>query len=99
MARDGHAFRGEVNQRKIERMGLPGRYKIELCGEGGGIDVVIDSDDRFDTALSYLRAVMNHPNRWSQTCFNVVARRLNSYSRAHRFPGVSQKLVTALRSA
>jgi len=27
-------------------VGLAGRYRIELCGEDGGIDAVIDSDDR-----------------------------------------------------
>ena len=49
-------------------MGLAGRYRIELCGEGGG-NVVIDSDDRFDTARSlYTRAVMNHPNRLVMLC-------------------------------
>jgi len=50
-------------------MGLAGRYRIELWGEGGGIDAVIDSDDRFDTARSlYSRAVMNHPNRLVMLC-------------------------------
>jgi hypothetical protein len=45
-------------------MGLAGRYRIELCGEGGGVDAVIDSDDRLDAARSlYSRAVMNNPRR------------------------------------
>jgi hypothetical protein len=50
-------------------MGLAGRYRIELCGEGGGVDAVIDSDDRLDTARSlYSRAVMNHPSRLVMLC-------------------------------
>jgi hypothetical protein len=48
---------------------LAGLYGIELCGEGGGIDVVLDSDDRVDTARSlYSRAVMNHPSRPVMLC-------------------------------
>jgi len=50
-------------------MGLAGRYRIELCGSGGEIDAVIDSDDRLDTArLLYWHAVMNHPNRLVMLC-------------------------------
>ena len=50
-------------------MGLVGRYRIELCGEGGGIGTVIDSGDSLDTARSlYSRAVMNHPNRLVMLC-------------------------------
>jgi hypothetical protein len=50
-------------------MGLAGRYRIELCSEGGGIEAVIDSDDRLDTARSlYWHAVMKHPNRLVMLC-------------------------------
>ena len=50
-------------------MGLAGRYRIELCGEAGGIEAVIDSDDRLDTARSlYSCAVMNHPSRLVMLC-------------------------------
>ena len=50
-------------------MGLVGRYRIELCGEGGGIGTVIDSGDSLDTARSlYSHTVMNHPNRLVMLC-------------------------------
>jgi hypothetical protein len=50
-------------------MGLVGRYRIELCGEGGGIGTVIDSGDSLDTARSlYSHTVMNHPNRLVMPC-------------------------------
>ena len=50
-------------------MGLAGRYRIELWGEGAGVGAVIDSDDRLDTARSlYWHAVMNHPNRLVMLC-------------------------------
>jgi hypothetical protein len=31
-------------------MGLPGRYRIELYGEGAGIVAVVDSDDLLEVA-------------------------------------------------
>jgi hypothetical protein len=50
-------------------MGLAGRYRIELCGEGAGIAAIIDSDDRLDVARSiYWRAITNHPNRLVMLC-------------------------------
>ena len=56
-------------------MGLAGRYRIEISGEG--IVAVVDSDDRLDVARSlYWHAVMNHPNRLVMLCDRdrVIAR-------------------------
>jgi hypothetical protein len=53
-------------------MGLAGRYTIELFkpgGEGSGIEVVIDSDDRLDHARAlYRRALMRYPGRLVMLC-------------------------------
>jgi hypothetical protein len=50
-------------------MGLGGRYRIELCGEGARSGAVIDSDDRLDVARSlYWRAVMSHSDRLVMLC-------------------------------
>ena len=51
-------------------MGFAGRYRIELCrDDGGGVDAVIDSDDRLETAYSlYSHAITSHPNQLVMLC-------------------------------
>ena len=69
VARDGHAFVAERISAKCRGMGLAGRHRIELYGEGAGIVAVIDGDDLFEVARSlYWRAIMNHPNRLGMLC-------------------------------
>ena len=49
--------------------GFGGPLQDRTCGEAGGVEAVIDSDDRLDTARSlYSRAVMNHPSRLVMLC-------------------------------
>jgi hypothetical protein len=51
----------------IAKMGMRGRYSIMLFrdgGEGSGIEVMIDSDDRLDVARwLHEREIMKHPGR------------------------------------
>jgi hypothetical protein len=70
VARDGHAFVAERISAKCRGMGLAGRHRIELYGEGAGIVAVIDGDDLLEVARSlYWRAIfMNHPNRLEMLC-------------------------------
>ena len=53
-------------------MGTRGRYSIVLLrdgGEGSGIEVMIDSDDRLDVARSlYEREIMKRPGRLLMLC-------------------------------
>jgi hypothetical protein len=53
-------------------MGTRGRYSIMLFrdgGEGSGIEVMIDGDDRLDVARSlYEREIMKHPRRLLMLC-------------------------------
>jgi hypothetical protein len=53
-------------------MGTRGRYSIMLFrgrGEGTGIEVMIDSDDRLDVARAiYEREIIKHPERLVMLC-------------------------------
>ena len=53
-------------------MGLAGRYTIELFkigGEGAGLECVLDSDDRLDTARAlYQRALIKYRGRLVMLC-------------------------------
>ena len=61
-------------------MGLAGRYTIELFeigGEGAGLECVLDSDDRLDTARAlYQRALIKYRGRLVMLCdrASVLAR-------------------------
>jgi hypothetical protein len=53
-------------------MGTRGRYTIVLFrygGEGGGVESVLDSDDRLDAARAlYRRVVIKYPGRLVMLC-------------------------------
>ena len=69
VARDGQAFVAERISAKCRGMGLAGRHRIELYGEGAGIVAVIDGDDLLEIARSFhWRAIMDHPNRLEMLC-------------------------------